>query len=100
MKHCAGMGTRDDAEEFEQTFFTTSKRNTACTLVHVAVRPGNFAVVYESLDLGPTRRLVSWFPNRHGLTQSRRLEHHQAALLLERRTGLLMVRNRRCVLRL
>ena len=92
----------EDAEEFRQTRFATSQEIAACGPILARLRPGDRVIHYKNQDLEGYRRLLANpdFNFTEGRAEIvRAVERQQAVILMEGRTGLLLIRDWRCVLR-
>ena len=80
---------RDDAEEFKQTRFATAEEIAACDPIRAALCPGDRVVHYQHMD-------ITMLPD---CLPASLFEQLWDVIATEGRTGLVLLRSTRCVLR-
>ena len=79
----------DDAEEFKQTRFATAEEIAACDPIRAALCPGDRVVHYQHMD-------ITMLPD---CLPASLFEQLWDVIATEGRTGLMLIRDWRCVLR-
>lgn len=79
----------DDAEEFKQTRFATAEEIAACDPIRAALCPGDRVVHYQHMD-------ITMLPD---CLPASLFEQLWDVIATEGRTGLVLLRSTRCVLR-